>query len=47
MRVNIIQANRGGFVVEVIDERTGPRLELYDTLAEVVGRLNQVFVLPE
>lgn len=46
MRVNIIQAHRGGFVVEVVDERTGPRLELYDSLEEVVARLEQVFILP-
>ena len=43
MRVNIIKASDGSFVLEVIGVEAGPRLETFDTLEGVAERVKAIF----
>ena len=43
MRVNIIKASDGSFVLEIIGQEAGPRLETFDTLEGIVERIKAVF----
>ena len=43
MRVSLIKATDGSFVLEVIGGESGPTLETFDDIDEVVKRLRVVF----